>query len=313
MRTEIITSGKYKFKVTTNIQLYEGRITSHTYKLGGEYRKMLKLDAPLGVTSAFEDVMLVQEFNTDERSEDVIKFGTQRYGDCINISYKYKNNIPIKAMLPHLLYEPECAVGGFLDITEDMIKTAILYAYNDVKTIPIFEFEDDSNIDCATQSPPRKLTKPLNLAFFHIAYHGSTWYEARFNAKMMDPEKHKKYKKSLEFLTDPSKKPEFKFFLEIIENKHAEDSPQLINLEKYYNKSLTYRKFFEAIPKEERCNILYEWLDTFMKYYIFYDNRDWFIDSRRINAANPSNVQSGGSLSKNLSYYIFSYKKTSNF
>jgi len=269
MRTEIITSGKYKFKVTTNIQLYEGRITSHTYKLGGDY------------------------------------------GDCINISYKYKNNIPIKAMLPHLLYEPECAVGGFLEKgsgTEEMIKTAILYAYNDVKSIPIFEFEDDSNIDCVKKdmgaAPPRKLTKPLNLAFFHIAYHGTTWYEARFNAKMIDAEKHKKYKKSLEFLTDPSKKPE------IIENKHAEDSPQLINLEKYYNKSLTYRKFFEAIPKEERCNILYEWLDTFMKYYIFYDNRDWFIDARRMNSAN---VQTGGSLSKNLSYYIFSYKKTSNF
>ena len=275
MRTEIITSGKYNFKLTTNIQLYEDRITSHTYKLGG------------------------------------------RYGDCINISYKYKDNIPIKAMLPHLLYEPECAVGTFLEKgsgTEHMIKTAILYAYNDIKSIPIFEFEDDSNIDCATQSPPpRKLTKPLNLAFFHIAYHGTTWYEARFNAKMLDPEKHKKYKKSLEFLTDPAKKPEFKFFLEIIENKHPEGSSELKNLEKYYNKSLTYRKFFEAIPKEERCNILYEWLDTFMNHYIFYDNRGWYIDARRMNPGNAGNVQSGGSLSKNLSYYIFSYKKTSNF
>jgi len=274
-KTEIINSGKYKFKITTNIQLYEDRITCHTYKVGGDY------------------------------------------ADCINISYKYNNNIPVKAMIPHLLYEPECAVGMFLERgsgTELMIKTAILYAYNHVKSIPLFEFEDDSNIDCVEKNMklevPRKLTKPLNLAFYHIAYHGTTWYEARFNAKMIDSEKFKRYRKSLEFLTDPGQKPEFKFFLEIIENKHAKDSPQLKMLEKYYNKGVTYRKFFEAIPKDDRCDILYEWLETFMKYYIDYDNKNWYIDARKMNSYT---LQSGGSLSKKLSYYIFSYKKTSNF
>jgi len=267
-KTEVINSGKYKFTVTTNVQLYEDRITCHTYKLGGEY------------------------------------------ADCVNISYKYKNNKPVKAMIPHLLYEPECAVASLLTKgsgTELMIKRAILYAYNDVPSVPIFEFEDDSNIDCVEKQmgkpPPRKTVKPVNLEFFNIAYHGKTWYESRFNAQMIDSEKYKRYKKSLEFLTDPAKKPEFKNFLEIIENKHAADSPQLRLLEDCY-RAPTYRKFFEAIPREARCSILYEWLETFMKHYIIYDN-NWYIDARNMEA-----VQSGGSREK---FYIFSYKKTSNF
>jgi len=38
------------------------------------------------------------------------------YDDCINISYIYNNNNkPIKAKIPHLLYEPECSVSSNLD------------------------------------------------------------------------------------------------------------------------------------------------------------------------------------------------------
>jgi hypothetical protein len=41
-----------------------------------------------------------------------------------------------------------------------------------------------------------------------------------------------------------------------------------------------------------------------MKHYIIYDN-NWYIDARNMEA-----VQSGGSREK---FYIYSYKKTSNF
>ena len=275
--SEIVQAGKYKFLIKRNIQLYRDQILVHTYKIGGDYE------------------------------------------DCINISYIYKNNKPFEAKIPHLLYEPECAVGSFLEKgsgTEIMIRTAILYAYNDVKSIPFFKFDDDSHIDCVEKNmiktPPRKPTKPVNLAFFYIAYHGKTWYESKFNAKMVDPEKYRKYKNSLSFLRDPSKKPPFIEFLQII-GSSLESTEKIHILEGYYNRALTYRDFFENIPKTRRCEILYEWLTTFMRHYIgsTFSDKEWYIDVNNMN--NLNDVQSGGSLSRSVKYRIFSYKKMSNF
>ena len=274
-KTEIVPKGRYRFRITRNIQSYRDQIIVHTYKVGGDY------------------------------------------ADCVNISYTYRNNLPVQARMPHLLFEPACAVGSFLEKgsgTELMIKTAIQYAYEDVKTIPFFEFDDDSHIDCVekdmTATPPRKPKKPLNLAYFYIAYHGMTWYEARFNAKMLDVDKYRAYKLSLSFLTDPGQKLPFLQFLQII-GRSLETLDGIGALESYYTRAATYRGFFDLIPKTKRCDMLYGWLTTFMDHYIgttFYD-KGWFIDARDMGALNAT--QSGGSLSSNRSYRIFSYKRMS--
>lgn len=268
--TDIIKVGKYKFKIIKNIVEYRGEIFIHTYKLGGDYE------------------------------------------DCINISYIYKNNKPVQVKLPHLLYEPECAVESSLakgSGTEIMIKAAIRYAYKDVPSITKFEFDDDSHIDCVdkdlTKSPPRKPVKPLNLAFLFIAYHGMTWYEARFNAKMINQTKYKKYKKSLEFLT--KEKPSFNTFLQII--KGSIDSVEKIEaLENYYSGATTYKEFFQAIPRNNRCDLLYGWLNTFINHYIVFDDKGWFIDVNDMDTT----VQTGGAFTRKK-HKIFSYKKISSF
>jgi hypothetical protein len=284
-KKEIIEVGKYRFQITTNIQTYRDQIIIHTYRIGGDYE------------------------------------------DCINISYKYNNNKPVQAKIPHLLYEPECALGSVLEKgsgTELIIKSAIYYAYKDVPSIPIFEFEDDSHIDCVEKDisipPPRKAVKPLNLAFFYIAYHGKTWYEARFNAKMINAEKYGKYKKSLEFLIDPAKKVSFQDFLQIIGTALTSlDKCSL--LEKYYSSAKTYRDFFESIPRSKRCEMLSGWLNTFMEYYIghIFSDKGWYIDVNTMNSGDsrltggmrPSSVSL--LLSPKKIYRLFSYKKRSNF
>ena len=274
-KPEIIKSGKYEFQIIPNIQNYENRVFIHTYTIGGDY------------------------------------------DDCINMSYTYKNSTPIKANISHLSYEPECSIGSSLEKgsgTEIMIKAIIRYAYNEVPSVSKFEFDDNSRIDCVekdkSKSPPRKPTKPLNLAFFYIAYHDKTWYEARFNAKMMDPTKYRKYKESLSFLKDPAKKLPFADFLQIIGG--ALDSTENIkDMEKYYSKASTYREFFENIPKKKRCDLLYGWLDTFMKHYIPFDDKAWFINVNDMDK--PESIQTGGSLSRGRKYRILSYKKMSNF
>jgi len=275
--TEIVKSGKYHFKITRNIiKNREDIILVHTYKVGGDY------------------------------------------SDCVNISYFYDNNKPYKVVIPHLLYEPECAIGTSLEMgggTEIMIKTAIRYAYNDVKILPIFEFQDRSHIDCVdkdlTSKPPRKTLKPLNLAYFYIAYHGMTWYEARFNAEMKDKTKYKLYREKLSFLVTPSVKPSFEDFRVIIKSSFG-SLDNAIYIEKIYNKSNTYREFFEAIPKSKRCDVLYPWLNTFMEHYIgdVYDVKGWIIN---VNTMDTKKSIVGGSLKKGKQYRIFSYIKMQCF
>ena len=283
IHSEIVKSGKYYFKITRNIETYRHMIWVHTYKIGAN---VVDCDFP----------------------------------DCINISYIYENNKPMKVKIPHLLYEPECAVGTTLETgggTEIMIKTAIRYAYNDVRTLPNFEFEDNSHIDCIekdlskSKAIPRKISKPLNLAYFYIAYHGMTWYEARFNAEMIDNKKYLKYRDSLIFLTDPSKKLSYEKFFSIIASA-LHDIEIIKYLEKLYNNTNTYREFFESIPKSKRCDILYTWLNTFMENYIgsVFSVKEWFINVNTMDI--PKNTI-GGSLKKAAHYKIFSYKNIQSF
>ena len=275
--TEEVSQGKYKFKITRNIQDYNGKIISHTYKIGGDYP------------------------------------------DCVNISYTYHDNKPIRAKLPHLLYEPECAVGSSLEKgsgTELMIKYAIQYAYKDVPSIPIFEFDDDSHIDCVEKNmakpPPRKPTKPVNLAYFYIAYHGMTWYEARFNAKMKDSERYKAYQNSLTFLIDPKQKLPFIRFIEIIGGSFS-STERITELEKYYIPATTYREFFQNIPPIKRCDMLYGWINTFMEHYIrsIFSDKGWYINI--LDMESKPILKGGGALSNRLHYRIFPYKKITNF
>ena len=208
------------------------------------------------------------------------------YNDCIMISYYYQNDKPIQATLSYKFDFPIINL-------EEVIKNIIEYSYSEINTINIFNFDDNSHVN---------LKNPIYLGFFHIAYHSKTWYEASFNAKMIDSEKYERYKNSLSFLTDSSQKPEFMDFLNILRGS-LQSTENLDTLEIYYNKSSTYRDFFENIPKSRRYEILHEWLTPFMEYYLgsTFSVKGWCIDI---------NNMTGSCEDK---YDIFSYKKMSNF
>jgi hypothetical protein len=238
---EIVNNGKYKFKIYENIISYEGKIFSRTFKIGGDY------------------------------------------DDCVNLSYSYLNGIPVSAKLPHLMYEPECAIDTTLQRGEgsvQLIKTLLNHAYKKINEIYLFEFEDMSSIDCVEKDlsklPPRKQIKPLNLAYLSIAYNGMTWYEKYFNATMIDKNKYAKYKSRLLFLTEESEKVDFYRFLEIAKPP-VEQIPFIKPL---YDSSKTYREFFNKIPFNDRCNILFQWLSNFLLFYIqdVYSEKGWVIN-----------------------------------
>jgi hypothetical protein len=270
----VVKASSYSFNIKRSIRSYNGSILMHTYTLGGDYDK------------------------------------------CVTISYKYKNNIPVEATIPHLLYEPECSIGSTLERgggSEIMIKTFLRHAHGEVPTINYFKFDDMSKIDCLpknmSKSPVRKLEKPVNLAFFSIAYHGHTWYELRFNAEMINKEQYKKYRDSLSFLTEPEKKVTFERFLEIAQPPLE----QISVLEPLYNSTETYRDFFNSIPKRNRCDLLYHWLTTFMKSYIgdIYTETNWVINVNTMD----SNLSRGGGYTRRRrrggpkqKYLLYEYK-----
>lgn len=254
----IININGYSFKITENKLLYGGdRIISHTFKIGGDYN------------------------------------------NCISVSYKYDmNNKPISAKIPHALYEPECAIGSKLERgsgTVLMLKTLLQYVHKQLPTITLFEFDDMSHIDCiprhnknmSKHSPPRPSLKPLSLSHLSIAYNSKTWYEDKFNATMIDPVKYKKYRETIRFLEQPDKKPDFIQFLQIAQPP----TDQYDYLESIYNKSNTYREFFNNIPKSNRCTILLPWLVQFMDHYLkdVFSTNGWQIDVTKIN----TNIKGG--------------------
>lgn len=278
--TTTISGEKYTFNVKRSIQAYGDRILGRTYSIGGDY------------------------------------------ASCITISYKYKNNTPIEASLPHLLYEPECSVGSTLERgggSELMIKTAIRHAHSEIPSISEFKFDDMSKIDCLPKDmsipPERKPIKPLNLAYFSIAYHGKTWYELRFNAEMLDKKRYANYRDSLSFLTDSMAKPTFERFLEIAQPPVE----QIEILKPLYENAETYRDFFNAIPKAKRCDMLYHWLSTFMRYSIgsVYSEMGWQINVDTMD----KHLSSGGGYTrkrgrrqsqKKTQYRIYDYKEIQN-
>jgi len=177
-----------------------------------------------------------------------------------------------------------------------MIRAAVRFAHSQVPELEDFQFDDMSHIDCRekdrTSAPTRKPIMPLNLAYFSIAYHGMTWYEANFNATMIDERKYAAYKKSLEFLTDPAAKPEFTEFLEAAQPP----ADQIERLRAWYEGAATYREFFQAIPKGQRCELLYYWLTNFMKRYVKFEEKGWVMNVKEMSAAR----QRGGSRARRL-------------
>jgi hypothetical protein len=242
MPIERVKVDKYMFDIAETIFPYDNKIISHTFKIGGTY------------------------------------------DDCIGISYTYNNNNPVSAKIGFVQYEPECSVDNNLEKgggTAIMLKTIIQYAFKKVPSVHIFSFEDMSHIDCVekdlSKPPPRKPVRPLSLAYLSITYNSATWYEKHFDAKMTDPTKYREYRDALDFLANKSAKVDFISFLQFA--KPPED--QIEYLKGLYEKTDTYRAFFNAIPFKDRCEILRPWLKTFIEHKLGskYSAYGWEIDA----------------------------------
>jgi hypothetical protein len=212
-----------------------------------------------------------------------IKIGGDKYKDCINIAIVKREGIPVYAKIPHLESEPECGIAKFLDKSEkdstvDFIRASLQFVHYLYPTITRFEFMDDSKIECGLQiaiKPPRKIVKPLSLAHLYIAKYGSSWYETKFNAKLINEARYTTYRDAVKVLFQEYRMDYFDF-----KNENSLSAEQDKILEPLYNSSKSWIDFFNSVPKESHCDCFILWLPFFINKLLkdaFIQNT-WYID-----------------------------------
>jgi hypothetical protein len=229
--------GQYTFQIIETPNIYEGKILSCNFKIGGDYN------------------------------------------DCVSVSIVYDNNQPIYATIPHAMYDEECADNIHLDRGGYviMIKTLLEHVHQQIPSLMEVEFEDELRIEGATEN---KIVTPIPLYYFSIAFNGGqTWYERHFHAKLKDPRKYYIYRTKVEQLLhslELKTNTTYCKFLEVIQLPPEQVANKL---EEYYNKSVTFGRFFQIIPFSERKNAVRYWIKPFMDYHLkdIFSNYGWII------------------------------------
>ena len=245
-----VKSGKYTFQITDNTLFLRDEIYCRNFKIGG--------------------------LNTD----------------CVYVSVSYRNGVPVSASMPYLSHSPECSIELPLDKGHGsilMIKTLLRHVHTQLPTLTEIHFEDKSRIECANDDDlyksgssmrkPGSHVYPISLYYFSIAFNGETWYEKHFNARHQKLAMHRKYKERVQtVLENPTTKSAMTFlqFLQIA----APPVEIATELESYYTNSNTFNEFFQSIPKPDRCRLVRNWVEEFMKIQLkdAFNNLDWVIE-----------------------------------
>lgn len=271
METTFVNVGEYRFQIIENTYFFREKIHSKSFKIGGNIP------------------------------------------DCVNVSVSYGNGEPIFAKIPHALYDPECSFDTPLEHgggSVTMIKTLLQHVHRQLPQINLLEFDDMSNIECATELEKSKGSKNRKIGthvystplyYFSIAFNGETWYEKHFGARQKDPEKHEAYRTRINNLlntTEYKNGSNFQQFVVMASLEKEKEKDIRDELQPYYEKAKTLGGFFKSIPKTERCRLVRNWIPSFMEMHLqdVFSNTGWVMDL-------PGSVMTGGKKRKTRKYY----------
>jgi hypothetical protein len=161
-------------------------------------------------------------------------------------------------------------MSGMSGMSQYMLRLALTIARDFNPSVKRFYLDDCSQVDC--EMPDGNII-PISLRHLNIAFHGASWYEQNFDAKIVD--NHEEYRNRLQNLYKPEKKPQTFDFI------NSELQEELTPL---YKSTNTWADFFKAIRQKygkKKCAIVFPWMMNAL-YHIFdgniFDNIKWYID-----------------------------------
>ena len=185
---------------------------------------------------------------------------------CIEIFLRINDNKYVKtAKLQQINYNTTCNLTNNMEKgigTIDMIHATfatIAYIFKDITEI---EFEDCSQIPCDKTTP--------SLKHYYVAFKEQTWYEYHFGA-IPSSKYYIQYQDMLKQFNDKKSKKDNLWFQEDIipliniDNNYEYDNISINKLKELYEKSTTYKHFFDSLKKYHPniCMPQYDWIEKF--------------------------------------------------
>jgi hypothetical protein len=200
---------------------------------------------------------------------DIFLGGPKR--KCFTLTLPSRSSDKRDAYLAWIEAHDDCSMEKFISkgVAQHMIQLGITIARNINPNLQKIFFEDNSNFICSLPNGEKEKV-PLNL--FHLFFHGSTWYEYYFDAKLVKHQnKYLKLKRG--FLNNVPN--DFNFTNVFLQKE----------LELLLKKGLTWQEFASKISEKygnKKCAIVYPWLKRALNIIFdnepYYDSSAWYID-----------------------------------
>lgn len=188
---------------------------------------------------------------------------------CIYFTILKTSDTHYQAKLVNLQYYTSCSLFKNLEKgkgTIVMLCSLKEYIQRKYPYVKHFVLEDYSQIECSIKNT--KKYKKLSLTNYYFVLYRKTWYEDRLYAFPVNIDTST-YTKLKEKFSNKNEFISYKEFHQIYLQDTNEEVKNII--QELYENSNTYAEFFDKVREksnEERCNILYSWLDLFMDRFI---------------------------------------------
>lgn len=151
---------------------------------------------------------VLMDINTKQPHSYNINIGSTTK-KCVQIKVPSKESEIKDAYLIWVEADEECTLERYIEkgLAQHMVLLGLTLLSNLNLTIETVSFKDTSSFLC--ELPGTEIRVPIKA--FHIAFHGSTWYEYYFNAKLT--KNHEEYVKLKENLFSPEHKPKYVDFI----------------------------------------------------------------------------------------------------
>lgn len=211
--------------------------------------------------------------NTEKPTSFTISLGTKEK-QCVQISVPSRESKETEAYLIWVESDELCSLERYIEkgLAQHMTLLGITLSRNINPSLKTIYFKDTSSFKCDLPDGTKE-TVPMKP--FHIAFHGATWYEYYFGAKLKKG--HEKYLESKQGLYNPASKPKGYYFI----NQQLQEE-----LDPLFASTKTWNEFFQLIAKKydkKKCTVIYPWLVHAISDILTYDAdglgfADWYIE-----------------------------------